>query len=111
MAAINEQFLNHQGTTDVISFCYLENGEPLLPDDTAIELIIGVDVAQRVGNERADSSYADELVLYLVHGLLHAAGEDDLEPAATRQMRRQEQRLMTALRDEFIFEDIFPMTV
>ena len=107
MAAVNEQFLNHQGTTDVISFCYLEQAESLLPDDTAIELIIGVDVAQRVGAERDDSSYAAELVLYLVHGLLHAAGEDDLEPESAQEMRRQEQRIMTALRQEFIFQDIF----
>ncbi len=108
MAKINNEYLGHAGTTDVISFCYLEHDEPLLPDETAIELIVGVDVAMHEGTVRHDSSYAIELVLYIVHGLLHAAGEDDLEPRAAQQMRRQEKRVITALSEEFIFSDIFP---
>jgi probable rRNA maturation factor len=108
MAGINMAYLGHSGTTDVISFCYLENDEPLLPDETAIELIVGVDVAMREGTARHDSSYAAELTLYIVHGLLHAAGEDDLEPAAAKLMRAQEKRVMTGLRQEFEFNAIFP---
>ena len=108
MAEVNAAYLGHTGTTDVISFCYLEAAEPLLPDETAIELIVGVDVAMREGTERDDSTYASELTLYIVHGLLHAAGEDDLEPEMAQRMRRQEKRVMTALAQEFIFDDIFP---
>jgi probable rRNA maturation factor len=107
MAEINSTYLGHTGTTDVISFCYLEATEPLLPDETAVELIVGVDVAMREGTERDDSSYAAELTLYIVHGLLHAAGEDDLEPKAAQRMRREEKRVMTALAQEFVFDDIF----
>jgi probable rRNA maturation factor len=109
MAEINAAYLGHSGTTDVISFCYLEHDEPLLADETAIELIIGVDVAMREGTTRHDSSYAAELVLYIVHGLLHATGEDDLEPVAAQRMRQQETRVMAALKKEFIFSDIFPV--
>ena len=109
MAEINSAYLGHTGTTDVISFCYLEGSEPLLPDETAIELIIGVDVALREGIERKDSSYAAELVLYIVHGLLHAVGEDDLEPLAAQRMRQQETRVMTALAQYFTFSDIFSL--
>ena len=110
MTEINHAYLGHTGTTDVISFCYLETTEPLLPDETAVELIVGVDVAMREGTERDDSSYAAELTLYIVHGLLHAAGEDDLEPEAAQRMRQQEKRVMTALAQEFVFDDIFPAT-
>lgn len=109
MAEINMAYLGHAGTTDVISFCYLEEAEPLLPDETAIELIVGVDVAMREGTERHDSSYASELTLYIVHGLLHATGEDDLNPEAAQRMRQQENRVITALAQEFVFDDIFPM--
>lgn len=109
MADINMAYLGHAGTTDVISFCYLENGEMLLAADTAIELIVGVDVAMREGTARDDSSYASELVLYIVHGLLHAAGEDDLTPVAVQQMRQHERRVITVLKREFVFDNIFPV--
>ena len=42
--------------------------------------------------------YAEEVALYVAHGLLHAAGYDDLNPKAKRVMRRAEKRVMTGLR-------------
>ena len=45
-----------------------------------------MDTALREGNERADSSYSDEMVLYLVHGCLHAAGENDLVEEDRKEM-------------------------
>jgi probable rRNA maturation factor len=109
MTQVNEDFLGHEGTTDVISFCYLENEEPLMPDDTVIELVICADTAMREGTARPDSTYAEELVLYIVHGLLHAAGEDDLTPEPRRRMRQREAEVMSALKEKFIFEEIFPI--
>jgi len=106
MAAINWDTLGHEGTTDVITFAYLE--DELLPDDTAVELIICVDFAWREGTKRRDSDYARELTLYLVHGLLHSAGEDDLDPKPRRRMRRREREVMAALQQKFDFAEIFP---
>jgi len=91
--------------TDVISFCYIEDGD-LDEDDTAVDLVICVDVAIAEGDERDDSSYADELILYIVHGLLHASGEDDLSEEPRKQMRKREHEVMTQLRKEFTFTDI-----
>lgn len=101
MADINRRFVGHDGDTDVISFVY--PGE-----DIAVELFICMDVAAREGAERNDSSYSAEMVLYLVHGILHAAGEDDLDPAPRRRMRRREAELIRELRREFDFSGIFP---
>ena len=42
--------------------------------------------------------YAEEVALYVAHGLLHAAGYDDLNPKAKRVMRRAEKRVMAGLR-------------
>lgn len=108
MAAANAQFVGHQGTTDVITFSYFDSSEPVFPGDTGIELIICTDVAAREGAARDNSSYAAELMLYLVHGLLHAAGEDDLTETAAKSMRRRETEVIAGLTPEFDFSKIFP---
>ncbi len=108
MAAANEEFVGHTGTTDVITFSYFDDPESLFPGEPAVELIICVDAALREGAAREDSSYARELVLYLVHGLLHSAGEDDLSPGPRRRMRRREREVLEALEPEFDFGSIFP---
>ena len=42
--------------------------------------------------------FAEELMLYVVHGWLHLAGYDDLEPTKKRRMRAAEARAMKLLR-------------
>lgn len=102
--------LGHEGTTDVITFCYFDEEFPeMLEDETAIELIVNPDAAQREGDKRKNSSYSRETALYVVHGLLHSSGEDDLEPISRRRMRRREREVMTALEKEgFVWQEIFP---
>ena len=107
MAKINEDFVGHEGTTDVITFCYLEGDEPLFDGDVAVDLFICVDFAEREGAKRNNSNYARELTLYIVHGLLHSAGEDDLDTTSRKRMRRREREIMAVLGKEFKFEMIF----
>jgi len=107
MAEVNEDFVGHKGTTDVITFCYLEVDEPLFDGDIAVDLFICVDFAEREGAKRKNSSYARELTLYLVHGLLHSSGEDDLDAVSRKKMRRREREVMKVLEKEFEFETIF----
>ena len=114
MAEINEAFVGHSGPTDVICFDYRES-RSVLPDDNAedsvdVEIIICPAVACREAEKRA-LPYAREIVLYLAHGLLHAAGEDDLKPELKRKMRRREQKTMNELEKLFSFGDIFPEPV
>ena len=92
MAELNWRYLQHEGPTDIITF-------PLSsPEDDALEgeLVIcapwAADVAQTHGDQ-----VQDELVLYVAHGLLHLAGQDDIEPADARQMRLRELGLLQAL--------------
>lgn len=107
MALANQDYVGHQGTTDVITFSYFDADAPIFDGDVAIELFICTDVAAREGSERADSSYAHELMLYLVHGLLHSAGEDDLTEVAALSMRKRESEVLAVLLQEFNFSDIF----
>ncbi len=106
MARANADFVGHEGTTDVITFSYLDDPDSVFPGDVAVELLVGAEVARREGESRADSSFEEELALYIVHGFLHASGEDDLSPAPRRRMRRREKEVMAALRSEMDFKSI-----
>lgn len=107
MAKANEEYVGHEGTTDVITFSYFDDPESLFPGDVAVELLICTDVARREGEAREDSSFAEELALYVSHGFLHASGEDDLTPGPRRRMRRREAEVMQALRAEFDLNAVF----
>lgn len=108
MAQANAEFVGHEGTTDVITFSYFDDPGSLFPGEAAVELLICLDAARREGEKRADSSYSREVVLYIVHGLLHSAGEDDLSPAPRRRMRRREREVLAGLEPEFDFAALFP---
>ena len=109
MTQVNMDFLEHEGTTDVISFCYFEGDDDLFAGDVAVDLFICVDFAEREGASRKKSNYARELTLYIVHGLLHAAGEDDLDIVSRKRMRRREREVMAELEKEFKLELIFKL--
>ncbi|MPM85095.1 Endoribonuclease YbeY [bioreactor metagenome] len=109
MAQAHVDTMNVAGTTDVITLAYLEEPEALFPGDMGLELLIGVEVAAREGAARADSSFADELMLYLVHGCLHAAGENDLTERDRARMRRREAEVLGVLRQTCDFNRIFPV--
>jgi len=108
MARAHVDTMKVEGTTDVITLAYLEEPEALFPGDMGLELLIGVEVAAREGAARADSSYADELMLYLVHGCLHAAGENDIEEKDRVRMRRREAEVLGELRKRYDFAKVFP---
>lgn len=110
IARVNEEFLGHHGPTDVISFDYRAEDDPGFADeanadeandcgdaDPSVELIVCPAVALEQALKR-NLPYAEEVALYVAHGLLHAAGYDDLNPKTKRVMRRAERRVMAGLR-------------
>ena len=107
MKRCNRELVGHEGTTDVITFSYFDDAASLFPGETAVELVINPDAAEREGEKRK-TGYSRELALYLVHGLLHAAGEDDLEYGPRRRMRRREREIMAVLDREFDLSAVFP---
>ena len=88
MHELNRQYLQHDYPTDVLSFI-LEEDEGFLDG----EVIVSADYAAR---EAAQFGWStdDELLLYVIHGLLHLVGYDDLAPAAKREMRTQERHYL-----------------
>lgn len=87
-AEINQQFLQHTGPTDIITFDYGSTDTHL-----AGELFICVSEAIRQAQEFG-TGCSEELSRYVIHGLLHLRGMDDLEPGARRVMKREENRLV-----------------
>lgn len=104
-------FVGHEGMTDVITFDYKD---ALIPGETGDEESSSVDIivcpAQALFQcDKPGRTYASELVLYVVHGMLHASGEDDLVPEKKRRMRRREKQVMTQLAAKYDFSEIFPV--
>jgi|LakMenEpi03Aug12_release.lakeMendotaPanAssembly.Ray.scaffolds.fasta_scaffold46066_2 probable rRNA maturation factor len=93
LAELHGSFLGDPSLTDVITF------EADVLAGTAGEVCVSVDTAARYARE-AGRDFAEELSLYLVHGLLHLAGYDDLAPARKRRMRLAERRALQLLRQQ-----------
>ena len=74
-------------------------------DCTAVDILVCPAVAEREAAKRG-LPYSRELILYAAHGLLHAAGYDDLKPELKRKMRAAERRVLSALEKEFHFQSI-----
>lgn len=90
MMELNSRYLGRAETTDVLAFPYGEDG-----DHIAGEIVVNAELAAREAAGRSHSAQ-DELMLYLVHGLLHLLGYDDHDPQATRRMRAREQAALKA---------------
>lgn len=81
---LNERFVHHRGPTDVISFSYAPlPGQRVRQAEIIINAQRAVEEAHRRGIE---PDY--EVALYLAHGILHLAGEDDAMPAQRARMAR-----------------------
>lgn len=99
ITAINEQYLNHEGPTDVISFDYVEDFDEDIDDDdefTIGELYISLETAERQGKEFG-KSLNDELLLYIAHGILHICGFDDHCDEDIAEMRKAEANTLAEL--------------
>ena len=87
MARFNQQYHATAGTTDVLSFDYgTGHGE----------LIISVPRAVAQARQFRTTP-SRELALYVVHGILHLQGHDDLQPAPRRRMRAAERQWLRQL--------------
>jgi probable rRNA maturation factor len=94
---LNETFLRHKGSTDVISFDYTE---PSQPEFLHGEIFVCVDEAV-VQARRFRTTWQSELARYCVHGVLHLCGYDDQTARARKPMKTAENRLLGELSRRF----------
>lgn len=92
MAVAHERYSGVAGTTDVLTFDLRD--EAAGPLDT--DILICLDEAIRCGTERGHPA-SRELLLYVVHGILHCLGHDDHDPAAYAQMHAREDEVLEAI--------------
>ncbi len=95
MRRLHRVWLADPSATDVITFDLRDDGEQQEGSCDA-ELIVGAEHARRVAKERGVPALR-ELLLYIVHGVLHVCGYDDHTPRDRQAMRRAETRTMRAL--------------
>ena len=84
---INRKFLNHDFFTDIITFDY-SHGERISGD-----IFISIDTVQS-NAEIFHSSFSNELLRVVVHGLLHLCGIDDKGPGEREIMEQNENEAL-----------------
>ena len=89
MADAHRRHKGVEGTTDVLTFD-LEPDDPGLLDT---DILVCVDEARRQG-ERLGHGADRELLLYIVHGVLHCVGYDDADEAGAAAMHAREDELL-----------------
>lgn len=99
MAKLHEQWLGIPGPTDVITFDLTESGAAGPHEARAGlqgDIVVSAETARRTSRQLGWTP-RQELILYLLHGLLHLTGYDDILPADRRAMRAREKSLLQQL--------------
>lgn len=91
MSDLHMKHSNVEGTTDVLTFDH--GGES---DAIQADIAICIDVAEKESKTRGHS-VQHELLLYIVHGLLHCVGFDDHDDEDHLKMHAEEDRVLTAI--------------
>jgi probable rRNA maturation factor len=121
MARVNQTYLQHEGSTDVITFDHSQlvaadvrrlsnpsafsakrSGPPHVSCYARLNGELFICLADAVKQARAfRTTWQGELARYVIHGLLHLCGYDDLKPAARRKMKSEEERLVRLIARDF----------
>jgi rRNA maturation RNase YbeY len=102
MTRLNEEQLGHSGATDVITFDYQL---PELSNWLGGEIFVCVPVAVEQASEFR-TTWQEEIVRYIVHGLLHLEGYDDHRPVDRARMKRQEAKVLRRLAELYRLRSI-----
>ncbi len=85
---VNREHLNRDNPTDVIAFDYQDEENVLTG-----EVIVSAETALSAARERELDPFA-ELILYMIHGVLHIIGYDDADPEGAAEMQRKQGSIM-----------------
>ena len=89
ISQIHGEFLDDPTPTDVITFPFSEDDSRPLEG----EIVISSGAALRQAGDHASTPLA-ELHLYVIHGLLHLTGHDDLNEADSVRMQAAQERYL-----------------
>lgn len=88
IAQVHQDFMDIPGATDVITFAH---GEIVISAETAYAN------ADEFGN-----SFEKELMLYIIHGLLHLAGHEDSDPLEREAMEKIQSQILGQISSEWV---------
>ena len=92
ISLVHCEFMNDDSITDVISFNLTEPDEPV----KTFEIVVNADLAVRCA-ARDGTEAKSELMLYILHGLLHNIGFDDLNAEEFNIMHTIENEILEEL--------------
>ena len=84
---INNEYLQHDYYTDVITFDYNEN------DVLNGDIVISLDTV-RTNAKKFGKTFDDELHRVIIHGILHLCGLHDKAPGEREQMEKAENKAL-----------------
>lgn len=84
---VNRRFLGHDYYTDVITFDYST------PSTLNGDIFISLDTV-RSNAELVGTSFDNELLRILIHGVLHLTGQGDKTPETKAQMTEKEEKAL-----------------
>lgn len=90
IAALHKKYFNDPAPTDCISF-------PIDAKFCLGEIFICPETALEYAEDHRLDPY-EEATRYLIHGILHLLGYDDLEELGRRRMKREENRCLKLLK-------------
>lgn len=96
MAAAHLKYSNVPGTTDVLTFDLSDGLTARTGAPLDVDILVCVDEARRQATERGHA-LEHEILLYILHGILHCLGHDDHEDDAFARMHAEEDRILTAI--------------
>lgn len=85
---INKEYLNHNYSTDIITFNYSGSKKNL--DG---EIFISIDDA-KINAKAYNNSLKEELLRLVIHGILHLLGYDDIKKSDFKKMKELENSLL-----------------
>jgi rRNA maturation RNase YbeY len=97
---LNQQFRNIDQPTDVLSFPQNADEHPSFPGEVILgDIAVSLDTAQAQAKEH-DLTFDEEIILLLIHGILHLLGYD-------HEISEQEEEKMRSKTRE-LFNLVFP---
>ncbi|NDV69115.1 rRNA maturation RNase YbeY [Dysgonomonas sp. 25] len=87
---VNNQYLQHDYYTDIITFDYTEG------DTISGDIFISLDTVKS-NSEQFNTDYIDELHRIIIHGVLHLCGINDKSAGERKQMTECENKALAML--------------
>ncbi|NNM43844.1 MAG: rRNA maturation RNase YbeY [Chlamydiae bacterium] len=99
MQKLHEDFFDDPSETDCISFPIDSPWDQKSPCSVLGEIFVCPNTAIKYTDLHGGDPL-EETTLYIVHGLLHLLGYDDIDPKDRKEMRKQEKKCLSLVKSQ-----------